>query len=121
MSELTGGLISLCRKTNEWCTDNDRIITIAHYDKYQYVVQNLNNRRDNKKDNRKGNDPNNRLNKNRDTTNKEIRCVCHKGTHTPEKEKIAAIPPVTPFGGARAGSRMAADITYSDCFAFLAL
>ena len=37
--------------------------------------------------------------------NKETRCVCPQGTHTPKKEKTSARPPVTPLGGAPAGKR----------------
>ncbi len=88
---------------NEVVPNKYRVITIVNYDKYQSVVQNLNNTRDNQKGNRKGNDRNNSQNKNRDTTNKEIRCVCHKGTHTPEKGKISALPSVTPSGDAPTG------------------
>ena len=85
-----------------------RIITVVNYDKYQSVVQNLNNKRDNKRynkrDNKKDNSVNNCKDNNRDTTNKynkEISGgVCPTGTHTPpQEENKAAQPSVTPLGG----------------------
>lgn len=88
-----------------------RIITVVNYDKYQSVVQNLNNKRDNKKYNKRDNNLNNHKNNckdnERDTTNKYNKenketsgGVCPTGTHTPpQKKNKAAQTSVTPLGG----------------------
>lgn len=84
-----------------------RVITVVNYDKYQSVVQNLNNKRDNKRYNKRDNNLNNHKDNERDTTNKynkgnkEISGgVCHTGTHTPPKEENkTAQTSVTPLVG----------------------
>lgn len=104
-------------------TNKFTVITVVNYDIYQEKNSIVHSRQNNKqttsrstnksqaetqtnhKQEPKQNTIKSQSNHNKQQYNNITRCVCHKGTHTPEKKKTTASPPVTPLGGARAGTR----------------